>query len=271
MNRLLPALAGHEVELLLTERTRPAERSAPELATLKFLERDLPLTMLFPILEQEGRTKNRLRTFRELARDLTIPMASIDRINDGDGFGRAQAFEPDLVISSRFSLVFRKAMLELPRHGILNLHPGPLPGYGGLFAIFQQMLAGCPEIGITLHLVDAGIDTGPVVTIRQMPIQAGRSMMWHVLRAYHEGVEAILDAVAHLDRENALVVSAQDPGQMRYFRLPDSLQFTAFAKAGLSLYDLEEYARDLEQFFGLPRSRIDRLIERCPPIPAAVT
>lgn len=253
MNRLLPALAGHAVEVVLTERIRPAERCCRELEIIKFLERDLPLTVLLPFLESMKQPGNvpRLRTFDELARDLAIRVTPIRRINDGDGFALAGAFRPDLVISSRFSLVFRTPMLDLPRHGILNLHPGPLPGYGGLFAIFQQMLAGSPAIGITLHQVDAGIDTGPVVAIRPMAVAPGRSMLWHVLRAYQVGIEAVLDAVARLDAGAKLATVAQDPGRMRYFPYPDPSQFAAFAKAGLKLYDLDEYAQDLRRWFGV--------------------
>jgi methionyl-tRNA formyltransferase len=257
MNRLLPALEGHEVEVLLTERVRPAERCSPELGLIKFLERDLPLTILLPLLEQGGTRPARLRTFGELAQDLAVPVTTIRRINDGDGFARARAFRPDLVVSSRFSLVFRAPMLTLPRHGILNLHPGPLPGYGGLFAIFRQMLAGRREIGVTLHQVDAGIDTGPVIMIRPLPIRPDRSMLWHVLRAYEAGVPAILDAVARLDAGMPLALRPQDPDLMRYFHLPENAEFAAFAEAGFKLYDLNEYAGDLRYFLGLSHEACD--------------
>ena len=174
LNRLLPSLGHHAVQVVLTEKVRPAERTLPDLSVIKLLERDLPAKVLFPLLAGAGQlaADRRLRTFDELSDELQVPVTTIERINGGDGFALASSFEPDLVISSRFSLLFRQPMLQLPRHGILNLHPGPLPGYGGLFAIFRQMLAGRAQIGITLHKVDEGIDTGPVVSITPMPIES---------------------------------------------------------------------------------------------------
>jgi hypothetical protein len=259
LNRLLPALAAHDVEVFLTEKTRPAERTSPELGIIKFLERDLPFQILFPLSDAASRTDHptAIRSFTELAETFRTPVTTIQRINKGDGLDLARAFAPDLVVSIRFSLVFRGPMLELPRHGILNLHPGPLPGYGGLFAIFRQMLAGRTEIGITLHKVDAGIDTGPVVTVTPMAIDQGRSMMWHVLRAYAAGVDSIVEAVRTLDQDGSLPAVAQDPARMHYYHLPDAALFRAFAEAGRKLYDFEEYGDDLRTCFGLSHPPLD--------------
>jgi methionyl-tRNA formyltransferase len=271
MNRLLPALAErHDVEVLLTERVRPAERHLPDLSILKLLERDLPLSVLLPLAEAVAPAGPGLRSFERLGRELAIELGTIRRINGGDGFERATCFRPDLVLSIRFSLVFRQPMLDLPRHGILNLHPGPLPGFGGLFAIFRQMRLGLPEIGVTLHRVDAGIDTGPVVTVQPMPIVCGQSMLWHVLRAYEAGVPAMLAAVARLAAGEPLRAEPQDPARMSYFGLPEPDEFAAFAEAGLRLYDVEEYALDLRRLLGLAADqRVDELVAAALPVEAA--
>jgi methionyl-tRNA formyltransferase len=254
LNRLLPALSAHTVEVVLTDKTRPAERTQPELGVIKFLERDLPFRVLFPLVERSVRTgeRPRLGTFAELSARHAVPVRNVRFINSGDGFALASSFAPDLVLSIRFSLLFKRPMLDLPRYGILNLHPGPLPGYGGLFAIFRQMLAGQREITMTLHQVDEGIDTGPVMTTTPMTIMPGRSMLWHVLRAYRTGVDALLDAVATLDGGRKLDAVPQDPGQFRYFRLPEPELFQAFASAGLKLYDYDEYADDVQAMFDIP-------------------
>src|SRR3954471_6564078 len=52
MNVLLPALRGHEVRVMLAERTRPIEVSIPELAQVKFVERDFPIGVVEPFVEQ---------------------------------------------------------------------------------------------------------------------------------------------------------------------------------------------------------------------------
>jgi methionyl-tRNA formyltransferase len=253
LNALLPPLRSHRIEVLLTDKTRPAERTQPALGVLKFLERDLPVNVVCPMLERREPAEDgvRLKTFGELAAAYDFPIRTISSINKGDGYQAATAFVPDLVLSIRFSLLFRQPMLRLARHGILNLHPGPLPGYGGLFAIFRQMLAGQHEIGVTLHQVDAGIDTGPVVAVTPMPVVPGYSMLWHVLRAYRAGVASILAAIESLEAGHTLGAVPQDPARMCYYQLPEPAQFIAFASAGLKLYDFEEYVQDLRTMFGI--------------------
>src|SRR4051794_8636021 len=52
MNVLLPALRGHKVHVMLAERTRPVEESTPELVQVKFVERDFPIGVVEPFVEQ---------------------------------------------------------------------------------------------------------------------------------------------------------------------------------------------------------------------------
>ena len=56
---------------------------------------------------------------------------------------------------------------------IVNVHPSLLPAHPGLRAIEQALAAGVPETGVTVHLVDNGVDTGPVLLQRALPIGAG--------------------------------------------------------------------------------------------------
>jgi methionyl-tRNA formyltransferase len=61
-------------------------------------------------------------------------------------------------VSARFSYVFDSKMISSTPLGIINVHPGALPRYAGLFPGFWQMLEGCPELGCSVHFVDSGTD-----------------------------------------------------------------------------------------------------------------
>jgi methionyl-tRNA formyltransferase len=67
------------------------------------------------------------------------------------------------------------AILELPPHGILNVHPSLLPRHRGATPIPATILAGDPEAGVTLIRMDAGIDTGPIVAQERWPLEGAET------------------------------------------------------------------------------------------------
>jgi phosphoribosylglycinamide formyltransferase-1 len=70
---------------------------------------------------------------------------------------------------------------------IVNIHPALLPEFPGLDAIGQALAAGVRETGVTVHFVDEGIDTGPAILQRQVPVPVGRERQ--VLEAAIHSVE----------------------------------------------------------------------------------
>ncbi len=77
----------------------------------------------------------------------------------------------ELVISAAGSHIFRSDEIALARCGVVNLHLAPLPEFRGRYSATHAILAGC-VYGVTLHYVDAGIDTGPIVAERRFAIDA---------------------------------------------------------------------------------------------------
>jgi methionyl-tRNA formyltransferase len=73
------------------------------------------------------------------------------------------ALEPDLFLVWHYSLLLPPSVLAVPRLGSVNLHGGLLPDYRGGHVLQWAIVNGEPETGVTLHYVDAGIDTGPVI------------------------------------------------------------------------------------------------------------
>jgi phosphoribosylglycinamide formyltransferase-1 len=80
----------------------------------------------------------------------------------------------DLVVLAGYMQLLSEAFVQRFRHRVVNVHPALLPDFPGLDAIGQALDAGVEETGVTVHFVDEGVDTGPVVLQRRVPIQAGR-------------------------------------------------------------------------------------------------
>ncbi|MEJ7655205.1 MAG: formyltransferase family protein [Chloroflexia bacterium] len=72
-------------------------------------------------------------------------------------------FEADLYCAACFPRLLPPEVLRLPRLGCLNVHPSLLPAYRGPAPLFWSLRAGEAQLGTTVHLMDAGLDTGPVI------------------------------------------------------------------------------------------------------------
>ena len=81
-----------------------------------------------------------------------------------------RTLSPDVLIVWSYSMILPPQVLALPRHGAVNVHGGLLPEYRGGHVMQWAMINGEVESGVTLHHIDDGIDTGPVIAAARFPI-----------------------------------------------------------------------------------------------------
>jgi methionyl-tRNA formyltransferase len=93
---------------------------------------------------------------------ITSKMAQLPRLLAG--------LEPDLILVTGFPRLIPPEVLALPRLGGVNVHPAPLPAYRGPDPIFWQFYNGEPELGMTIHRMDAAFDTGHILAQGSTPI-----------------------------------------------------------------------------------------------------
>ena len=242
VNRLLDRLQGCVVTIWLSDIDRPAELADPDLETMRFFERQLPKRWLWPILADaltEGGAP--CRGYAELALIHGCELAVVDSLRRPYWQDKLASLAPDLVVSIRFSHIFPRALLAVPRLGVINLHPGDLPRYAGLFAPFHQILDGQDRLGCTLHWVDEGIDTGPVIARRFMPVDRDRSLLWHICHLYPLGIDVVAEVIGELMSGRRPSGEVQLAEGRRYHRLPDAAAFARFRAAGWKLVDYGDY------------------------------
>lgn len=83
--------------------------------------------------------------------------------------GAVEEFHPDLIVSAGFMRVLGPAVLEAFPNRIINTHPALLPDFPGAHAVRDALAAGATRTGSTVHVIDAGVDTGPVLV--QEPVE----------------------------------------------------------------------------------------------------
>lgn len=81
------------------------------------------------------------------------------------------ALEPDLIVVAAFGQILRRNVLTLPPHGCVNIHASLLPRWRGAAPVAAAIRAGDFDTGVTLMLMDEGMDTGPIIARRRIPIR----------------------------------------------------------------------------------------------------
>ena len=101
---------------------------------------------------------------------LGIPVEEVATLRDDFSIARLESCEPDVIVVAAFSHILPRKVLDLPPHGCLNVHPSLLPRHRGPSPIAASLLAGDTETGITIMLMDEGLDTGPILTQERVGI-----------------------------------------------------------------------------------------------------
>ena len=108
---------------------------------------------------------------KRLALELGLPLIQPERLRQPEAMAQLQAWAPDVIVVAAFGQILRPAVLELPRFGCVNVHASLLPRWRGAAPIQAALLHGDAQTGITIMRMDAGVDTGPTLSQRALPIQ----------------------------------------------------------------------------------------------------
>jgi folate-dependent phosphoribosylglycinamide formyltransferase PurN len=139
------------------------------------------------------------RSLRQVAKFYGFPIEVCSDQNAPDSIARLREWSPDLIIFTGGNIL-RKQLLDVPRLGVLNVHLGLLPEVRGMSSPEWSLLIHVP-VGVTIHYIDAGIDTGPILQRCEFP-DASRCESLSDLRnrLIAFGVEQVAEVVAGLDR-----------------------------------------------------------------------
>lgn len=115
------------------------------------------------------------------------------------------AHEPSLVVSAGFMKILGPAFLERFGGRVLNTHPALLPAFPGAHAVTDALAYGVKVTGCTVHLVDAGVDTGPIVAQEPVVIEPGEDA-----DKLHERIKVVerrllVDVIERIAREGYTV------------------------------------------------------------------
>jgi len=105
-----------------------------------------------------------------LAEKLSLPVLQPLKARDENFISELRELKSDLMVVVAYGQILPQTILDLPRFGCLNVHTSLLPKYRGAAPIQWAIADGEPETGVTIMKMDAGLDTGPVLSTRRTPI-----------------------------------------------------------------------------------------------------
>ncbi len=104
---------------------------------------------------------------------VVAPQDHLDRAAWDKAFaGVIDSFDPDYVVSAGFMRLLGPAVLDAHAGRVLNTHPALLPSFPGTHGVRDALAYGVKVTGCTFHVVDSGVDTGPIIAQAAVPVQA---------------------------------------------------------------------------------------------------
>src|SRR5215216_5953594 len=107
---------------------------------------------------------------KTLAMELGLPVMQPEKLRQPEVMEQLRAWNPDLIVVAAFGQILRKDVLDLPRFGCINVHASLLPRWRGAAPINAAILHGDEETGVTIMKMDVGLDTGPILSKRSIPL-----------------------------------------------------------------------------------------------------
>jgi methionyl-tRNA formyltransferase len=104
------------------------------------------------------------------AEKLGIPVIQPPRLKSDEVFAQLTAWAPDVIVVAAYGKILRQNVLDLPKFGCINVHASLLPRWRGASPIQASILHGDEQSGVSIMRMEAGLDTGPVLAMRELDI-----------------------------------------------------------------------------------------------------
>ena len=181
------------------------------------------------LLEQKGKSPSLLPMFKstsilQLATQQQIPVWEVSNLSHPETLALFSSYQPDIICVACFSLRIPRAILSIPRFGCLNVHPSLLPANRGPEPLFWTFREGDQQTGVTIHMMDEGMDTGDVVAQETIEVPDGISYMLLEERCASLGGRLLAGCVWELYEGLAIPVK-QDEKRSSYHPFPSADDF----------------------------------------------
>ena len=130
--------------------------------------------------------------------DASVPIAQPASLRSPLDRAQLVAWQPDVLVVVAYGLILPKAVLDIPRLGCVNVHASLLPRWRGAAPVERALLAGDETTGVTIMLMDEGLDTGPILLRREIGIDPSETGATLRAKLAAQGAPLLLEALQGL-------------------------------------------------------------------------
>ncbi len=193
------------------------EFALPALAALVESRHDLVGVFTAPDRPAGRGRQPAMSPVKRFALERGLPLYQPPRLRHPAQVDLIRSLLPDLVVVAAYGQILSRDVLATPRLGCLNLHPSLLPRHRGASPVVGTILAGDAEAGVTLMQMDEGMDTGPTVAQRRVPLEGDETAGRLTDRLARLGADLLIETLPGWSA-GALPTLPQDPTQATYTR-----------------------------------------------------
>ena len=157
---------------------------------------------------------------KQMACDHNLTVLQPPSLKDSDAQQQLASFEADIMIVVAYGLILPQVVLDTPRLGCINVHGSLLPKWRGAAPIQRAVEAGDKETGICIMQMDAGLDTGPVISVARCAIEDSDTSGSIYQKLSELGAPTLLVALEKM-ASGVAVAEQQDDSQSTYARKID--------------------------------------------------
>ena len=164
-----------------------------------------------------------------LAMELGIPTFQPVQLKNSEALDQLFKWQPDLIVVTAFGQILKPEILNLPKHGCINVHASLLPRWRGAAPITAAILNGDDISGVTIMVMDSGIDTGPIlaqatveispaddrISLERRLAQIGATLLIETISQYLTG--AIIPRSQNEEKATYSKMSKKEDGHINFY------------------------------------------------------
>jgi methionyl-tRNA formyltransferase len=163
-----------------------------------------------------------------------ITYSYCENINSSDFLEHCQGLKTDLIASVSPTQIFTENLINLPRYGCINIHTAKLPKYRGLYPTYWAMACGEKTVGISIHYIEKGIDTGKIILQDDIEIPEHTTLDYMLKETRLRGAELLIKAIKQIAEGTVEAFYAEGNGT--YFSFPTRDSYRQFKRQGYRLW-----------------------------------
>lgn len=189
-------------------------------------------------------SKRRIFQPDELAAKHNKPFIVTKDINSPETLQQIRNLKPDLIISNCFSQIIKQELLDIPTITSINIHPGLIPQYKGLFPYFWAIFHKEKRAGVTIHEISEEVDGGAIIGQKVVRISKKDCVVGLSIKNGKAGFKLLKRILPQIEKDYKKLIKHQKRQKNGFYTFPSRQQLNAFFKRGKELVSWRRFIRE---------------------------